>query len=548
MKTKKVFTIALSMAFLLLCSMPALAETVEGQGYAAGSVGSVQYDPYTGQSDVQWSTSYGINPYGNPATTTTTATETATGVRIDSSNATPNGYSYSAGQATDSTRYSDVTRTIVTEEEQYASADVEVAGSSEFFLEAVADSAAANVGIAQAQGVISVNLDAFNTDGDSASAWLRATSVDDYAGGAEAVNFDTTSVFQGAAAATDVEAGASATNHDGWTASVEAAADLLQGFEQAAVANDDGVLAEQSAGVGVFATFTNSASADGFSASTTTSGHQVVGYNGGAGAAGDSWDLNPVHDVSGNWIAVGAYQNYDLGEFVTSTNTATSAAGNSATNSIEAVRVEGYDGFALTGEFNLHADLGGPLAPIDVAIDGAAVAQSVDRAFLFRTASSATTASGNSAWNNVQGIYTADHIDASVATTGSVAVGGLGVDVPFDVAASVMYESRYLGGPFGYRVTGAETGDGMYSASVVGRTQPFGGAGYTIAGAAAGNIGPIEGAAAGRAGLFAWGGWTQTATGGNDTATNTLPFFGISGPWGGGAYDSPFGDGAGNFP
>lgn len=548
MKTKKLFAIALGMAFLLLCSMPALAETVEGPGYAAGSVGSYTYDPYTGQSDVQWATSYGINPYGNPATTTTTASETATGVRIDSSNATPNGYSYAGGMATDSTRYSDVTRTIVTEALQTASADVEVAGSSDFFLEAVADSAAANVGIAQAQGVISVNLNAENSAGDSAGAWLRASSVNDYAGGALAENFDTTSVFQGAAQATDVEAGASAENRDGWTASVEAAAARLVGFEQGAVANGAGVEAAQSADVGEFATFTNAASADGFEASTTSSGHLIVGYNGGAGAAGDSWDLNPVHDVSGNWIAVGAYQNYDVGEFVASTNTATSAAGNSATNSIEAVRVENYDGVALTGEFNLHADLGGPLAPIDVAIDGAAVAQSVDRAFLFRTASSATTASGNSAWNNVQGIYTADHIDASVATTGSVAVGGLGIDVPFDVAASGMFERYYIGGPFGSRVTGAETGDGTYSASVVGTTEPFGGAGYTIGGAVAGSAGPIEGAAAGRAGLFAWGGWTQTASGGNDTATNTLPFFSIVGPWGGGAYDSPFGDGAGNFP
>jgi hypothetical protein len=308
-------------------------------------------------------------------------------------------------------------------------------------------------------------------------------------------------------------------------------------------------VADQSAGVAQFATFTNAAAADGFSASTTTSGHQVVGYNGGAGAAGDSWDLNPVHDVSGNWTAVSAYQNYDVGEFVASTNTATSAAGNSATNSILAVRVEGYDGQALTGEFNLHADLGGPLAPIDVAIDGAAVAQSAGSAFLFRTASSATTASGNSAWNNVQGIYTANHIDASVATTGGVAVGGLGIDVPFDLAASFMYEGFYLGGPFGSRVTGSETGDGSYSASVVGTTAPFFGvAGPTIAGAAAGNIGPIEGAAAGRLGFGVGGTWTQVSTGGNTTDQNTYagPFIPII--WAGGGYDSPFGEDAGDIP
>ena len=156
---------------------------------------------------------------------------------------------------------------------------------------------------------------------------------------------------------------------------------------------------------------------------------------------------------------------------------------------------------------------------------------------------------GTAAWNNVQGIYVEDHIDASVATTGGVAVGGLGIDVPFDVAASFMYEGFYLGGPFGYRVTGSETGNGLYSASVVGTTAPFFGvAGPTIAGAAAGNIGPIEGAAAGRLGFGVGGTWTQVSTGGNTTDSNTYagPFIGII--WAGGGCDSPLGEDAGDIP
>jgi hypothetical protein len=302
-----------------------------------------------------------------------------------------------------------------------------------------------------------------------------------------------------------VEAGATATNHDGWTASVEAAAAVLLDFQQGAVANDAGVVADQSAGVAQFATFTNAAAADGFSASTTTAGHLIVGYNGGAGAAGDSWDLNPVHDVSGNWIAVGAYQNYALGEFVTSTNTATSVLGNTATNSVTAVGLTGYQGGAITGEFNLHADLGGPLAPIDVNIDGAGVAQTFGTAFLFRTSNTSQSSLGATAFAQSQGIAQAGYLGAAGATTGNVSVAG--TDLPFDLAAAAMVGGPFIGGPFSYQRWGAADASGNDTAAVTTTpNNPFGMfIGFSAGAAAGGSIGPVDGAGAGGFSIFSFG-------------------------------------------
>jgi hypothetical protein len=302
-----------------------------------------------------------------------------------------------------------------------------------------------------------------------------------------------------------VEAGASAANDAGFSASVEVTAASLVGFSQQAVATVDTVAAQQTAAIANFATLTNTASANGFDAATTTAGHQIINYNGGAGATAGSFDLNPVHDVSGNWTAVGAYQNYAAGNFVTSTNTATSVLGNTATNSVTAVGLTGYQGAAITGAVNLHADLGGPLAPIDVNIDGAGVAQTFGTAFLFRTENTSQSSLGATAFAESQGIAQFGYLGAAGATTGNVSVAG--TDLPFDLAAAAMVGGPFIGGPFSYQRWGAADASGNDTAAVTTTpNNPFGMfIGFSAGAAAGGSIGPVDGAGAGGFSIFSFG-------------------------------------------
>ena len=503
---KKVFTIVLCMAFLLLCGIPAMAQTVEGPGYAAGSVGQYTYDPYTGQVDVSWSTAYGVNVYGNPATTTTTANVTrgTRGVLINSRNETANGRSYSSGQTTDGSRYSNACRTEVTEEVNVAASDVDICGTSEFYLEAWAESAHTEVGIAQADGSIEVNHSAYNAGDSSAEATFTATSVTDYEGGAFA-DADIAQVGQEVGMAADVFASAMAENGEGYMASVTFEGDSVVDLEQQATAADDEVEAVQEAGLATatagtdnVVTFTNTASADGHEVTTTTSATLVTGYNGSAAAASGTFNLNPALDITGSWVGVASVQSFGLAEDVTATTVADSAGGNHAESSTTAIFMTDYasGGVAGEGEATFNLPLALPISTVSGNIDGAATGQAFGFAAHFSTTNSSESAGGAEAYANATGLSATNVAGGAAAVTGSVSWNPT---VSFDLAAAGMVTGPFDGGPNGSLEWGAEDASGNDTAqvSITSGFWKFRIWDWSAGAAAAGSIGPVNGAGAG---------------------------------------------------
>ena len=320
---KKILTIALGLAFLLLWAMPAMAETVSGPGYAAGSVGSYSYDPYTGQANVQWSTAYGVNPYGDPATTTTTATETrnGTGVRIDSSNQTANGRSYSAGGSTDASSYSDDCREEVTEEVNTASSSVDVCGTSDFFLEAATGnalgfflnvskaSAQTLVGFEEALGKIGILHVASNSEGSHVQLSFMATEVNDYLGGGYA-DASVAKAGQYISFSRNVTMAISAGNAAGFSASVSIEADMLVDADMGFYALADSLHGGQSFGAGTNVTaFSKTQNATGEMASLSIEAARLADFGQGADASEDLAHSGLSFDAGTNVAVVGEAQN-----------------------------------------------------------------------------------------------------------------------------------------------------------------------------------------------------------------------------------------------
>ena len=548
---KKAFAIAVGLAFLLVC-MPAMAETVSGPGYAAGSVGSYTYDPYTGQVDVQWSTAYGVNPYGNPATTTTTATETrgGMGIMINSHNETANGRSFSAGQTTDASRYSDACRENVTEEVNVAGSDVATCGPSQFFLETWSESAHSQVGIDYADQV-EANHWASNAEGDTANASFTASSVADYLGGAVA-DAGMAQVGQEVAIAADVSAEATAANAAGMTATVTFEGDTVVDLEQQATAVVDEVEAVQEAGIATFGTFTNSSAVGGHAVTTSTTGDLVTGYNGQAFATAGSFAVEPFPGahVTGDYAVAASTQAFDVATDVTTTSTADSQAGNSATSSTTASVLTDYRSGSVAGDLDMAVTLP-PAMAIDGAsltVDGAATGQYFGTATLFATSNSSESVTGAEAFANAEGVAATNMFGGAAAVTGSVSWNPT---YSFDVAGAVIGGEYFRAGEDGSIAVGAETGDGIWQAEVSAdglndnTVLGFGQGGWFLAGAAAGTAGPYVGAGAGAHGVGYNGQWNTAAT----TGTGPDDFGSTAGAnagvfWGGYAYDSPAGSGA----
>lgn len=556
MKMKKVFALSLGLAFLLLCGIPAMAQTVEGPGYAAGSVGQYTYDPYTGQVDVSWSTAYGVNVYGNPATTTTTATVTRgnLGVLINSRNETDNGRSYASGQTTDASRYTtNPCRTEVAEEVNVAASDVDICGTSVFFLEAWSESAHTAVGIAQADGDIEVNHSASNAAGSAAAATFEATSVTDYEGGAFA-DADIAQVGQEVGMAADVFAQAMAENGAGFTASVTFEGDSVVELEQQATAAVDEVEADQEADIATFATFTNTSAAGGHTATTTAAGHLIINYNGNAWAATESVDLNPAHDWVEERTEAGSTQAFDLAENVTATSTAASQGGNSAESSTTAELLLDYRSGAVAGDESLDFAFGPAhgIPPHSISEDEAETFQSFSLALDFTTSESSESSLGAEAYVVIRGDYMADYRGSAEAETESITVGDFNESSD---EAEVSFNARYYyTGPDGGLEWGAATGDGAYRASVEMDpttrwwTPPFSGLGRFGGGASAGIEGDDVEASAGGGGRLIWGRWNTeaSASGPNDSDSDdwNKSWFGPEYGWGGGASADPGGSSA----
>jgi hypothetical protein len=331
---KRAFTIVWGLAFLLVC-LPAMAETVSGPGYAGGSVGSYTYDPYTGQASVQWSTAYGVNPYGNPATTTTTATETRgqMGVMINSHNETANGRSYAAGGSTDASSYSDDCREEVTEEVNTATSSIDVCGTSEFFLEAWTESAHTSVDIAEAAGKIEVLHAAANAEGDQAQVSFMATEVRDYFGGA-AADADIAKAGHEFGAGENVSAVSEAQNAQGDMASSSIEADELSDFEQWAGVGawSGGVQTGLRFGAGGNVTaVSETQNAQGDMASSSIEAAQLSDFKQGVKA----WDDR-----------VKTWQNFGAGENVTAVGEAQNVEGDRVSASIEADQLSDFEQWA----------------------------------------------------------------------------------------------------------------------------------------------------------------------------------------------------------